>query len=382
MATNQINTIIVLRNDSTTDWAASDYILLSGEVGVGYMTRTIENDDGSATEKQVPIIKVGDGVNKWTDLPQAEGVFENDVILTYNFGRHTTSNGFVNAGGTGMTTSEWIIDALSVTQNPTVTYPNASINSATFVTSTTEVGGTISAVKWDGTFSAGSYTWGPATGLTANDTAWELKSGSTVIGSSIDGTYTLPSNMYVGDSAVTFAITGTVTLDASNAAIPLNNVGAGVASLKITGWDKAGTTTKSVSKTASVTGYRKPFWAVLDTAEALAVNASGNVDTTQLTSAIIRGLEKSGNSTGGLPTSLAVPAGSQQVIFAAKAGVKNTLTATDDNAMNAGVTFTKVASAVQVEGCRAGYDATAYDVWSVNWPGGIDSAKQLTLKWV
>ena len=68
---NQINTIIVLRNDSTTDWAQSSYKLLPGEIGVGYMERSME--DG--TTKQVPIIKVGDGEHIWTELPQAEGVF-------------------------------------------------------------------------------------------------------------------------------------------------------------------------------------------------------------------------------------------------------------------------------------------------------------------
>ena len=132
---NQINTIIVLRNDSTTAWADSQYKLQSGEVGVGYMDRTLE--DGST--KKVPIIKVGDGQNVWSDLPQAEGVFENDVILTYNFGKHTTSNGFVNAGGKGMTTSEWLIDALSVTEEPDITKPDASI-SASFTPSSGESG--------------------------------------------------------------------------------------------------------------------------------------------------------------------------------------------------------------------------------------------------
>jgi hypothetical protein len=71
------------------------------------MDRTVGKDaEGNDIVKKVPIIKVGDGVNTWKDLPQAEGVFTEDQILTYNFGRHKTSNGFVNAGGMGMTTSE------------------------------------------------------------------------------------------------------------------------------------------------------------------------------------------------------------------------------------------------------------------------------------
>ena len=119
----QINTIIVLRNDSTTNWASSAYVLLSGEVGVGYMTveKTI---NGETKNVKVPIIKVGDGVNTWENLPQAEGVFEDDLTLTYNFGRYTTNTaGYVEAGGKGMTTSEWLTHALSNVQNPTVTEP-------------------------------------------------------------------------------------------------------------------------------------------------------------------------------------------------------------------------------------------------------------------
>ena len=49
------------------------------------------------------------------------------------------------------------------------------------------------------------------------------------------------------------------------------------------------------------------------------------------------------------------------VIFVAKAGAYNSLTATDDKAMNATVGFTKVASAVQVKGAND-FTATAYDI--------------------
>ena len=53
----QINTRIVLRNDSLTNWEAnSQVVLLKGEVGVAY------NDDGSAR------IKLGDGVRTWAEI--------------------------------------------------------------------------------------------------------------------------------------------------------------------------------------------------------------------------------------------------------------------------------------------------------------------------
>ena len=82
----ELKTIIVLRNGSKEAWEAEDsYTLVAGEVGVGYMD--VMAADGSTVEKTVPIIKVGDGSTAWKDLPQAEGVFEKDVVLTSAFGK-------------------------------------------------------------------------------------------------------------------------------------------------------------------------------------------------------------------------------------------------------------------------------------------------------
>ena len=300
MATNQINTIIVLRNDSTTDWAKSDYRLLSGEVGVGYMTREIEVD-GVKTTKQVPIIKVGDGINKWTDLPQAEGVFENDVILTYNFGKHTTSNGFVNAGGKGMTTSEWLIDALSVTEEPDITKPNASMT-ASFTPSSGEVGTSITKVNWAGTFTDGTYEYGSvennnSTAAGASAT-WVVKLGETQIGTSEDGSYA--QNLIMGDSAVNVTLSAEATLVTTNVRTPLNNVGAATTG-KVTTF-KDGSTKKTFSPKASVTGYRKMF--VGCTSEAL-------------TSNVIRGLSLKNAQASTTAFEVTAPTGATKLVIAA-----------------------------------------------------------------
>ena len=119
MDQNTINTVIVLRNDQTTVWEESGVVMLKGEVGIGYL------DNGNV------IAKLGDGQHSWKDLPQIEGVFETDQILTYNFGRHKTVNGKVNAGGKGMTTSEWLLDALSESLDPKTNYPTASLAAGT-----------------------------------------------------------------------------------------------------------------------------------------------------------------------------------------------------------------------------------------------------------
>ena len=300
---NQINTIIVLRNDSTTAWADSQYKLQSGEVGVGYMDRTLE--DGST--KKVPIIKVGDGQNVWSDLPQAEGVFENDVILTYNFGKHTTSNGFVNAGGKGMTTSEWLIDALSVTEEPDITKPDASI-SASFTPSSGETGTAITKVNWNGTFTDGTYEYGSdetraETDATkkkaANASAtWIVKLGDTQIGTTEDGSYA--QSLVMGDSAVNVTLSAEATLVTTNVRTPLNNVGA-VTTGKITTF-KDGTTKKTFSPIASVTGYRKMF-----------VGCTGEA----LTSDVIRGLSLKSAQASTSAFEVTAPTGATRLVIAA-----------------------------------------------------------------
>lgn len=383
----QINTIIVLRNDSTTNWASSSYVLLSGEVGVGYMTveKTV---NGETKNVKVPIIKVGDGVNTWENLPQAEGVFEDDLTLTYNFGRYTTNTaGYVEAGGKGMTTSEWLTHALSNVQNPTVTEPKCTL-SASGTGAGGEIGSYITKLNWDGTTTYGSYTWGPATGLSASNRTWSISNNiDDQTSTKEDGSFDLGDNkiQLTQEASKKYAtITGEYSIDASSAAYGNNNVGK-PSTKKVS--DKSGTLNADVYATA----YRKPFYGVLPAGQAIDVN--------NLSSDVIRSLPKSGSSNAGVPsgsTYLSVPVGSEMVIFAMKAGTKSKLVATDNKAMNAEVGFTKVANAVRVKGANGFVTSTTgdaangelYDIWYVNWNpdkvegyAGIGSAKELKLTW-
>ena len=300
MATNEIKTIIILRNDSTTAWESSDWVLKSGEIGVGYMTVT---DEETQAAKQVPIIKVGDGVNVWKNLPQAEGVFENDVILTYNFGKHTTSNGFVNAGGKGMTTSEWLIDALSVTEEPSITQPTASM-SASFTPSSGETGTAITKLNWNGSFTDGKYEYGSTQNKTANSNAnasvsWVVKNGETQIGTTEDGNINYSG--YLTDSNLTLTLSSTATINVDNVYTPLNNVGAETTGA-ITGFDVNGTKTKSFAPTASVRGYRKMF--------------VGTTSAATLDSATIRGLNLKSAQASTTAFEVTAPIGATKLVVA------------------------------------------------------------------
>ena len=386
MADKTLNTIIVLRNDKSTDWADSDVILREGELGVSYL------DNGNV------MVKAGDGLNKFKDLKQVESVLESDITLTYNFGRHKTSNGYVDAGGKDMTMTQWVVDALSEVLPPVINYPNATLAKGTVTTDTgdTEIGSKITKFAWAGTPSYGSYTDGilkedgktygtygtkedntsSSTGLGASNFTWSVSNSlDSQTGSTEDGTFTLTSENYKqlnSESSTTYAyLNGKATIDASKSRTPLNNVGKEYTEGKISGFDADGTTEKTFTNVAVTCGaFRKPFWAVLTTPY--------DVDT--MTSADVRGLSGKGTKNDGFPTTLSVAAGSRQVIFCAKAGVYKTLTAKDTAAMNAGVTFTKHESAVSVEGANS-FSATAYDVWEVTWADPIASAKSLSLTW-
>ena len=68
MATNQIKTRIVLRNDLAANWMANNPIMLTGELGV-------ESDTG--------YFKIGDGEHNWNDLPYANKFEPTPVAAHY-----------------------------------------------------------------------------------------------------------------------------------------------------------------------------------------------------------------------------------------------------------------------------------------------------------
>ena len=306
MAEKTLNTVIVLRNDKSTDWATSSVILKPGELGVSY----IYEADG-VTVKNV-VVKAGNGKDVWSDLKQVEGVFERDLTLTYNFGRHTISNGSVNAGGAGMTTSEWLIDALSVTEEPDITKPEASM-SASFTPSSGEVGTSITKVNWNGTFTDGTYEYGSLeTKDFPNETdaektakkkanaaaTWVVKLGDTQIGTTEDGNYA--QSLVMGDTQTKVTLNAEATLVTTNVRTPVNNIG-GETSGKITTFAD-GTTKKTFTPAATVTGFRKMF-----------VGCTSDT----LTSAVIRGLSLKSAQASTTSFEVTAPTGATKLVIAA-----------------------------------------------------------------
>lgn len=374
MEQKSINTVIVLRNDQTTNWESSAYKLLKGEVGIGYLS------NGNV------IAKLGDGETAWKDLPQIEGVLEKEITLTHDFGRYKTTNGSVKTtDAAGKTISEWLIHALSETLPPNVTPPSCSFSTGT-PNSNQEIGEYISTLSWTGSFTAGTYEYGSEdsssqtdTGVTESNVTWKFTNNidSTQSATTKTGTFALGADKKIqltADGSANYAtITGEWTIDATNAKNPVNNIGEAVSDAKLT------TITGTETKNVSATSYRKAFYGYKTPAAAL--------DVTALTSTQIRELGNSTTSRNAVPSSLSVPVGAQQVFIAIKKNLKTKLTAKDANANNSVVTFTRLPAALTVEGAN-GYEGVEYDVWYVDWnpdknPAytGIGSAKSLNFTW-
>lgn len=377
----QINTVIVLRNDSTTAWADSSYTLLPGEVGVGYMTRTVKDAEGNDVQKQVPIVKIGDGVNVWSDLPQAEGVFEKDVILTSAFGKYTIpAAGYVNAGGAGMTTSEWLKSCLSAVKEPKITAPSFSL-SATAV-GTKEIGSKIETLGWTGTYTGGSYEFGSksedgkttytkANGTNQPVTGYEV---SCTLDGTVeqveDGKVTLTTPYVVAANATNFAsVTSKCSWGASDR-VPLNNVGD-----TTSGQLGAGSSTKTVNY--SVTAYREGFYFGTSTTK---------VDPSALTSKDIRKLSATGAAYAAGAKTVNVPVGAASIILACpktNAGVKDILNTTVNAGMNDAFNLANP-TVVSVGGADAtnesvGDYAADYNVWVYTPAEAYGSTASLTV---
>lgn len=388
----EISTKIVLRNDTTANWTTNKTkVLLKGEVGIEF----------TAEGKQK--MKIGDGSTTWENLPYAGGnnktfqvndlaeitatdlevgdiaivktaIYvdsEDDANSKYSYtgyvyngsawsamdGNYSASNVFLKdnitlAGnyttignyskGTvidaGTSVQDMLMNMLSQRLQPgNPTQPAVSIE---FNNGSQEVGTKITPT-YTATLSPGSYTYGPATGITATSWSVVAKDGSTEIGTKTTAsgsfdeiTVTETTNYKVTATATHGA--GTVAVDnLGSASNPEKKIAAG-----------------SKSKTSSaITGYRSWFYGYK--------NASGVLDVANLTSANIRALTK---TNGTIPSQITTNQ-MQQMFFAIPKGKKNSIAVA--NATNgAPQTVTKITD-VMVEGAN-GYTAAAYDVWYVS----------------
>ena len=359
MTEKTLNTIIVLRNDKSTDWASSEVVLREGELGVSYL------DNGNV------MVKAGNGKDVFADLPQVESVLESDMMLTYSFGKHTVpTGGSKNAGGTGMTMSQWIADALKKTVEPTIKrYPNAGLSaSCSNSGASLEIGSYITSVSYTGSLSEdGDYeTNGKETpsGITSSDLSWEVTLGDDATTKKTTSTGSYTTNIQINSTTantVYATVKATATLSTANVVTPTNNLGEASSTVKIKGFDAAGTTTKSLSADVKASGYRNTWYYV------------GTDDQFELTSANIRSKFTAKNSSTTSFGTVTIPAGTKRVAFAVL-GNKTLSSVIDVDGQNLDVKANFTKETIAIEGANA-FEAANYSVFHFENSNGVAATK-------
>ena len=270
--------------------------------------------------------------------------FDTDLTYTAGIGVLAAPSGSATLAAKGKSVKEVLASILAKEANPTATKPSVSITGESGY-GTFEIG-TVKNLAYTGNLSAGSYTYGPDTGITA--TSWSASC------TGVDGTKNTKSGTFENVVAEATAKTVTVTATYGDGAIPVTNLGNPYADAQI----KAGSASKVSSQ---LKGVRYMFWGPMTT-------------DAELSSANIRALAHKEAVSKKTLSTFGAGAGAKKVVVAVPAGYKITKVLMP-SALNADVTalFVKQGTQSQVEGANS-YAAAAYDVY-VYQPASIDAGE-------
>ena len=378
-----LKTRILLRNDETANWLKNqNTVLAQGEAGVEFLA------NGKTK------IKIGDGVKKWSELPYVDGedivqtqvfqieaqaeqedltaianavgdavlqsgdiaiikrviasekyeytayvyngiswcamdgnynaenvYFDKDLVTTSAVGNITLTNGQATIAAAGKNLKQ-VFDTIFVKEkNPSVTPTSVDV---TLGNAGAKEVGTKVTPSYTTSFNGGKYEFGPATGC--NPTSWSVTDSdgsaplTTATGKFAEITVADDTNYKVN-----------ATVNYSEGAIPVTNVGNEYASGKIVAGSKSATS-------SAITGYRNSFYGTL-------------TEKGELTSDIIRSLGKSNKAlTNGNSFDITIPVGAMRVVFAYPATLRDVTSVKDVNGLNAEVSSAFTKSTLSVEG--------------------------------
>lgn len=408
MAGNTLKTRIQLRNDEAATWVEKNPVLLKGEMGIEVDTGKIKIGDGTkawnelnysgvdenaiksiinSNRDKVSVLTLTEGKTdadmlatiakpvqgdmavventfvegktsrtayfydgtKWAAFDgnyRADNVyFDNDITYTVAIGTLAQPSGSAKFAAKGKNVEQVLSSLMAQEANPTKSNPAVSF-SAQGGFGTFEIG-TKKNLTYTAALSAGSYTYGPATGITAQ--TWEV-SCTGVAGTKSTATGTFED---VIAEATAKKITAKATYN--EGAIPVTNLGNPYPASKIA----AGSTSKDSNE---LKGVRYMFWGPMTDAD-MALN-----------SANIRALAHKDAAGANTLGTFGAGAGAKKVVVAVPAGRKITKVLMP-SALNADVTalFVKQDTQVDVEGAN-GYTAAKYDVY-VYQPASIDAGE-------
>ena len=255
--------------------------------------------------------------------------FDSDLTYTAAIGVKTVpASGSGTIAATGKNVKQVLADILAKEKTPATTQPTATLNSSNI--------GTKVAIAYSFTTSAGSYTYGPATGVTFSEFKATFNKQE-VIGQT--GAF---DEIQVTDTT-NLTITG--SCKHTDGAVPKTNIGNNYAAGQI----KAKTLTPSKG---TLKGFRGWFYGYK--------NGTNAITAATITSAQVRALG-SGAVTS-IPAQISTSQ-MKQMFFAIPKGIKTSISVADAT-NGAPQTVTKITD-VMVEGAN-GFTARAYDVWYVD----------------
>ena len=396
----QLNTRIVLRNDITSNYEAvkDDLVLLKGEVGVEF------NPDLAGKVK----MKVGDGTTPWSELSyfggeeaqvyqvnsydelpttdvaigdngivktlisgdkysytayvyteqgwaamdgnyNAENVyFDDDILVTTKIGTiQNLTNGQATLSAKGKNLMTVLSSLMAERKNPTASLPSGTIeltnnNNKNY---SVEVGTSVTPT-WKTTFSAGSYTYGPATGVTSTAATASLSSDASntaeIAAGAMNGKTGSLNAFVVADATTKHYVKVAYGWNAGTST-PVDNFGDDYTD-EANNLPIKAASGKSDTSTYYIQGYRKAFH-------------GSKASPVELSSANIRQL--AANDAAGATLTVNVVEGAKQVIIAVPANRKVTKVA-DEAAFGTDIFEKFTSSTVSVGGA----DATADNIGS------------------
>lgn len=312
-----------------------------GDMGV--VISAIDGADG--TKKSYTAYVYDEGAWKAMDGNYDAGnvYFGKDITYTVGIGTLAKPSGSATFNAKGKSLEQVLSSLMAQEANPSKTEPAVSFTTSNGI-GTYEIG-TKKNLTYAVSLSAGSYTYGPATGITAQ--SWSVACDG-VTKTTANGTF---ENVVAEASAKKMVATATY----GDGAIPVTNLGNEYPAGKIVAGSKS-------KESSSYVGVRYMFWGPMTDAGA------------ELSSANIRALAHKEAVAKKTLSTFGAGAGAKKVVVAVPAGYKITKVLMP-SALNADVTalFVKQGTQSQVEGANA-YAAAAYDVY-VYQPASIDAGE-------
>jgi hypothetical protein len=360
-----IENIIAQNRDSLykytrTDASQSDDAAIAAALGsnaavqgdIVVITTTVE---GNAYEQSAFMY---DGT-QWAAMTGNVGadkvILQDDIVMAGNYtqvGNMTKSqNGTATFATKGKSVSDALTEIFSKRLQPGT--PTAPAVTLTFGQAKAYEVGTTVTPTYSASLSAGSYTYGPATGITA--TSWEVTDTAGNSATTASGSF---AEVVVADGT-NYKITAKATY--GEGAVAKDNLGSDSSPvIKIA----AGSATKT---SGAITGYRNTFY--------------GSVtEKAELTSTIIRGLTKSNKAlANGNSFTVSIPVGAKRVIFAYPATLRDVNSVKDVNGLNAEIksAFTKSTLTVAGAGADAGIE---YKVYTTDFADPVAKANSYTVQ--